>query len=117
VYYDGSSSTACGGGVWPPTLEGTVAGLYMRGAPGRCCLPRNLAGPGEPPTYRELSMLHEILHTLGFVARCAPHHVREGHVNDTPTDLIYAGDEPWRPSVLDAGHDDYYGHGNAGCLI
>jgi hypothetical protein len=39
-----------------------------------------------------------------------------GHVSDSPTDLMYAGDQPWQPSVLDFGKDDYFQHKNAGCL-
>jgi hypothetical protein len=60
-------------------------------------------------------VLHEIIHTLGFVAECAPHHTRAGHVSDYSTDLMYAGSEPWKPESLDIGHDDYYGHSRAGC--
>jgi len=39
-----------------------------------------------------------------------------GHVSDDPTDLKYAGTQPWQPSKLDVGRDDYHGHGKAGCL-
>jgi hypothetical protein len=53
-------------------------------------------------------MLHEILHTLGFVADNAPREHAAGHVPE-PTDLMYAGPQPWRPAVLDVGQDDYYG--------
>jgi len=53
-------------------------------------------------------MLHEIMHTLGFAARGAPHHTQSGHVSENPTDLMYAGDAAWQPSALDVGHDDYY---------
>ncbi|MDQ6745559.1 MAG: hypothetical protein M3Z27_06060 [Actinomycetota bacterium] len=61
-------------------------------------------------------MLHEILHTLGFVPTCAPHFTRNGHVSDRATDLMYAGPLPWQPSVLDVGHDDYYATGRTDCL-
>jgi hypothetical protein len=30
VYYDGSTTAACGGGAWPPTLPGNVGAVYMR---------------------------------------------------------------------------------------
>jgi hypothetical protein len=36
-------------------------------------------------------------------------------VSDDPRDLMYAGPLRWRPSILDIGHDDYYGHAIAGC--
>jgi Divergent InlB B-repeat domain len=50
------------------------------------------------------------------VPTCAAHHTRAGHVSDSPTDLMYAGDEAWRPSVLDVGRDDYYHAHRLGCL-
>ena len=56
----------------------------------------------------DFAILHEVLHTMGFVPTCAPHHTRNGHVSDDPRDIMYAGDEPWRPAVLDVGQDDYY---------
>ena len=56
------------------------------------------------------------MHTIGFVPTCAPNHTRAGHVSDSPTDLMYAGDEPWRPAVLDVGRDDYYHAHRLGCL-
>ena len=56
-------------------------------------------------------MLHELVHTLGFVAACAPHHTLAGHVSDDPRDLMYAGPLAWQPSMLDVGRDDYFGHG------
>jgi hypothetical protein len=118
VYYDGSSPFACGGGAWPPTLPGRVAALYLHGAPPGAppCDTNRFAGPGEPPGYLEFAMIHELLHTLGFVPTCAPHHTRAGHVSDDPSDLMWAGDAPWTPAVLDAGHDDYFHAGLPGCL-
>jgi hypothetical protein len=115
VYYDGSSTYACGGGAWPPALSGQVGALYLHGAPPGfpTCDSIPLAGPGDPPGYHEFAMLHEIIHTLGMVAEAAPHHNLGGHVGDTPSDLMYAGPSPWDPSVLDLGHDDYFGHGQA----
>jgi len=113
VYYDGSSTFACGGGAWPPSLPGRVAAMYLRGAPPGAppCDTNPFAAADAPPSYLEYAMLHEILHTLGFVAECAPNHTRSGHTSDAPTDLMYAGDQPWQPSELDVGRDDYYGHG------
>ena len=61
-------------------------------------------------------MIHEIMHTLGFVPTCAPHHTLAGHVSDDPRDLMYAGSAPWQPSILDVNHDDYYGANVPGCL-
>jgi plastocyanin len=122
VYYDGMSNWSCGGGAWPPTLVGNVAALYLNGlydseVP---CRDNPFAGPGDPPAYAEFAMLHEIMHTLGFVATCAPNHTRSGHTSDNANDLMWAGDGYWAPGgwgamVLDDGHDDYYGHRNGSC--
>jgi len=118
VYYGGKSSYACGGGAWPPNLRGIIAALYLNGAPpGAMPCSRNpFASAQGAPGYWEFSILHEVLHTLGIVAECAPHHTRAGHVSDDPRDLMYAGDQPWQPSILDVGHDDYFKANRAGCL-
>jgi plastocyanin len=123
VYYDGKSKTACGGGAWPPTLPGNVAALYLNGLPNdpNPCRNQNFAAAGGPPTYWEFAMLHEILHTLGFVATCAPNHTRAGHTSENGNDLMWSGNGSWFPdgyaaAVLDFGRDDYYDHSNSGCL-
>jgi hypothetical protein len=62
-------------------------------------------------------MLHEILHTLGAVPTCAPHHHRAGHVSDRTDDIMWAGTGAWQvPGHLDPGRDDYYGHGRSDCF-
>jgi hypothetical protein len=119
VYYDGTSTYACGGGAWPPALRGQVAAMYLRGLPNGAivhCDRNGLAGPGEPPRYIDIGMLHELVHTMGFVATCAPHHHRAGHVSDNANDLMWSGDTAWQlPPRLDIGRDDYYGHGRSDC--
>ena len=118
VYYDGSSTWACGGGAWPPALPGQVAAMYLRGAPPGAppCAGNPLAAPGAPPGYMDIAMLHELLHTRGYVATCAAHHTRAGHTSDNPNDLMWAGDAPWQlPPRLDIGRDDYYGHARTDC--
>lgn len=117
VFYGGSSTYACGGGAWPPTLPGIVAAQYLKGTPPGAppCALNPVGASATSPGYEDFAMLHEILHTIGIVGSCAPHHTRAGHVSDDPRDLMYAGDQPWRPSLLDVGHDDYYGHSIAGC--
>ena len=114
VYYDGGSAVACGGGAWPPVLPGRVGALYLQGAPPgapACNTNPFAASPTSPPGYLEFSMIHELMHTLGFVSSLAPHFTAAGHVSDSPTDLMYAGSLPWTPSTLDVGHDDYYNPG------
>ncbi len=117
VYYDGASTYACGGGAWPPTLTGNVAALYLQGAYGSVhCNANSFTASTDTPGYLEFSMIHEIFHTLGAVAACAPHQVLSGHVSDSNTDLMFAGNQPWNPAALDVGHDDYYGHSNPNCV-
>lgn len=117
VYYGGNAPT-CGGSAWPPSLIGNVAAEYLKGTPpGAPACSTNLVGASaSQPGYFEYAMLHEIFHTLGAVAMCAPNFTQRGHVSDGNTDLMYAGDQPWNPSVLDIGHDDYFGHNNPKCL-
>jgi hypothetical protein len=117
VYYDGHSTFACGGGAWPPVLPGNVAALYLLGEPpGAPPCSTNTLG-ARPPGYFEFAMIHEIMHTMGFVPTCAPHQTLRGHVSDSPRDLMWAGDTPWElPPVLDFGRDDYYKARLPGCL-
>jgi hypothetical protein len=109
VRYDGSSTTSCGGGAWPPSLIGHVAALYLQGAYGDVvCANDQFTADGVVPAINEFKMLHEIMHTLGFVPEDAPHHPLAGHTSDDETDLMYAGNADWNPRVIDSGHDDYY---------
>jgi hypothetical protein len=123
VFYDGTSSTACGGGAWPPQLPGNVAAMYLKGLPDGPvpCSSNQLSPDGTTPGYLDISMLHEIMHTIGFVASCAPNQTRSGHVSDSQDDLMWAGDAPWAPSgwanlQLDVGNNDYYRTGSTSCM-
>ncbi len=60
--------------------------------------------------------LHEMLHGLGAVPRCAPHRYseRSAHVTD-PSDLMYPSEGPG-VKVLDPDRDDYFGHGRPDCV-
>lgn len=106
VYYDGSTTVACGSGPWPPELVGRAVVSYLRATPDGvppCDSNPWPASHDAPAAYRELSMLHEVFHGLGAAPSCAPNHTLAGHTKDTPTDLMYAGDDAWAPSVLDEG--------------
>ena len=119
VYYGGGNPSTCGDGPWPPTLVGNVGVLYLNGTPpgvAGCNTNRFATTTVSQPGYLEFAMIHEIIHTLGFVASCAPNHTRSGHVSDSPQDLMYAGSQPWQPSILDVGRNDYFNHNNPGCL-
>lgn len=117
VFYGGGSTYACGGGAWPPALPGLVAAQYLKGTPpgAIACATNPVGASASQPGYEDFAMLHELLHTMGIVASCAPHFTQAGHVSDDPRDLMYAGPQPWQPSILDVGHDDYFSHANAGC--
>lgn len=116
VYYDGSSSFACGGGAWPPDLPGQVAAMYLKAAySGYNCDTSKFTTSIDSAGYRELAMLHEIVHTLGHVPKCAKNHVSSGHTSEDNRDLMYAGSQAWQPSLVDVNNNDYYKHGISGC--
>ena len=98
-------------------LSSNVVALYLRGTPSGApaCAENPFAANVDAPGYLELAMLHEVFHGLGATAQCAPNHVSAGHVGDEARDLMYAGSQPWRPSWLDVGRNDYWGHGRADC--
>jgi hypothetical protein len=123
VYYDGGSTWACGGADPQPQFRGSFAAMYLQGTPPQAppCS-SNALGAGRLG-YFEFGMLHEIVHTRGFVSACAPNARRDypaGHVGDSPFDLMWAGPEPWGIHLpdrmeLDVGRDDYFEHGRANC--
>jgi hypothetical protein len=62
-------------------------------------------------------LAHEMTHSFGAVASCAPHWDGTGHVNDDPRDVLYQGSQAraWSSLILDPGHDDYYATGRTDC--
>jgi hypothetical protein len=117
VYYGGRSTVTCGNGAYPPALPGNAAVMYLNGEPpnARPCNTNPVGMSVSNPGYFEYLMVHELMHTLGFVAACAPHQTQAGHVSDSNSDVMYAGPLPWVPSVLDVGHNDYYMANIPGC--
>ncbi len=110
VYYDGGNNSACGSAAQPPGLVGVVGGIYLKGLATTafpCAGNPTAATPWASPAYAEFTAAHEILHLLGIVSAAAPNH-SAGHVNNDPTDLMYAGAEPWRPATLDVTKTNYY---------
>lgn len=113
VYYDGGSTHSCGGAGPEPTTGGSVTAMYLKGTPpGAPPCSTNTLGV-SPPGYFEFGMLHEIVHTMGFVPPCAPHVTLRDHVSDSTFDLMWAGNAPWgvdQPGrmQLDVNRDDYY---------
>ncbi len=118
VFYGGDSNWSCGGGAWPPLLNGVVSAIYLKGTPPNApaCATNSFGSSTTAPLYFEIAMLHEILHSIGLVPTCSPNQHLNGHVSDSPNDLMWSGNAPWQlPPTLDIGNDDYFQHGNSGC--
>jgi hypothetical protein len=100
VYYDGPApSNVCGQGLGFPNGVG-FAVVYLQAC---------------DAVETAIVAVHELVHTYGAVPTGAPHMCASpdsGHVCDEPHDLMYpfADGTPLFGLVLDAGHDDYYGH-------
>ena len=107
VYYDGPVQQqspdfeVCGVGDTPSGGLPGIAVVFLQ------------ACEGEENTFRPIVAVHELVHTLDAVSGAAPHHCSNGHVCDVANDLLNASlsGEALETQVLDAGRDDYYGHG------
>jgi hypothetical protein len=103
VYYDGDGSLCGSGGPYPT--------LSLQATDSRTGVPCPTTQLGlTPPGWSDFAMLHEMVHSLGYVRNCAPHFDQTGHVNDSNVDLMW-GNSPWGDvgsMQLDVGHDDYY---------
>jgi hypothetical protein len=126
AFYDGHSTWACGGAKSPALPQ--LGAMYLRAWPShdpRPCSEAPGIGTGLlAPGYFEIGLLHEVMHSLGFTPRCAPHASVDGygdHVDDSPTDIMYGPDVRstagwnWSHAVLDYNHDDYYRARIPGC--
>lgn len=109
VYYEGTNDSSCGNGPSVGVGDGVTV-LYLQGLSGTsyACANNPFSTDPQVATYWEFVPLHEIVHTLSFVHSCAPHG-KDNHTTDDPADLMYAGNQPWRPTAIDPGQDDYYG--------
>jgi hypothetical protein len=104
VYYGGGWNL-CGAGIFRYPVA-VLHGVDSR--TGIAC-PAGTLGQ-DPPGWLDFSMLHEIIHSFGYVQPCAPHHTSTSHVGDSSFDLMW-GDSPWSDlsqMQLDVNHDDYY---------
>ena len=111
VYYDGASTASCGNG------GGAYPSVYLTGSDSRSS--SSCIGPSgtSPPSYLDFSLLHELVHSLGYVPACAPHATSTQHADDSPLDLMW-GNGPWASlegMQLDVGHDDYFDAFLPGC--
>ena len=72
---------------------------------------------------QEATVIHEIFHLMGAVPRCAPNSDGGGHVYGARAgasryDIMQQGGTPSSNPArteIDAGRDDYYGHGRSDC--
>ncbi len=111
AYYEGRNVDRCASAAQPGRLEGTLAALYLNGAPTAaipCSANAFAASPTANPAYLEFLWLHEMFHLQGLVGAAAPNHALAGHVGNDPTDLMYAGSAVWRPSTVDVTKTNYY---------
>ncbi len=127
VYYEGSSTYACGAGAYPPLITARVGTMYLGGLPIGQSVPCGQSHPwGQDslvPNYIDYGMLHELVHSMGIVPASSPNQHQFGHVFDSNAvapnrDLMYSprmgGNDPgWATSdpaglVLDLGKDDYF---------
>ncbi len=101
VYFDGPAvaTDVCGTGGGQFDSGPSFAVVWLSGCPG---LPTDSIAA------------HELLHALGALPDGAPHACPgdPGHPCDSPQDVLYpyASGSPLAQELLDAGHDDYYGH-------
>ena len=91
IFYEGNNEQACASAIF----GGRAAAIYLRAPQFHAC------------TINRRMILHEVLHTFGFVDPNAPGHdpLSPGHVKDT-RDLMsgrFLGEE------LDPGGNDYFG--------
>ena len=111
VYYAGRSGDDCGSA----TAEGRVAVVFVHP---EGCSPQAVGVDRETASTYEAVMVHELLHVFGAVPECAPDRLETtAHVGASVEDLMYSGPE-WSGHAevaIDAGRDDYFGHGRADC--
>jgi hypothetical protein len=130
VYYDGTSTYACGGGAYPPLIKERVGAMYLKAIPiglSQACgdtLP--WGQPSLVPNYIDYGILHELVHSMGIVSMSSPHQHTSGHVYDLgaakpSSDLMYSprpsmADPGWATTsglVIDINSDDYYHAGES----
>jgi hypothetical protein len=97
VYFEGAHLYTCGDA---PSSGGHVAVMYLSSAVSNSsyrCGSDLFATSEDQAGFKEHSMIHEAVHVLGVT-----------HTSDSSTDLMYFGSQPWMPSVVDYGSNDYY---------
>jgi hypothetical protein len=108
TYFDGPT-----GQVGNERVCGQGASPGARGLPGVAVVYLDSCSGATGDVLRPVVAVHEAIHVLGAVDDRAPHGCESGHVCDVDADLMTASlrGEDLDSHVLDAGRDDYYGHG------
>jgi hypothetical protein len=105
IFYDGpvAADDICGTGAGAERRGPSYAVVYLRSS---CDLS---IGDGGGAAFVGA---HELLHALAAVDDAAPHACADGHVCDSPVDLMDAGYRGGllETATLDVNRDDYYGH-------
>jgi hypothetical protein len=117
VYFDGGFRNGeCGG-------NGGVGGIALTIMGGRMDCFLNFSpqanGSGQMRQGSHASvMMHEVIHALDFVARCAPDHddPHPGHLQTISDDLMAFDGSGFTFYRLDKNRSEYYGHNIANCV-
>lgn len=123
AFFDISAAPhACADASHFPDLPGRLAGLYsVANSAGYPCA-NDAYGVGNPAG--DLTMVHEMVHTLGFASKCGKNHASAdniSHTGDDNRDLMWApaagSNLSWDTShmLLDPGNDDYFKQNNPNC--
>ena len=88
---------------------GRFAGLYINNA--RC---RHKYDSGEYQGWDKI-FIHETIHALGGVEKCAKNSDGKYHVSDFASDIMHKNGGGKRPQI-DINRDDYFGHNIDGCF-
>lgn len=104
------------GGAPVPAAEASVNGLGWAFLLPKSCEGCSFATKADGADAQEWNLLGSILHALGFVAACAPHHAGSDSTSDNPADLLALHPDTSGAPQLDPGHDDYFGTKQTTCL-
>lgn len=112
VWYDGPTNSGALACSELTRAQDPTAGLALLDV--RACAGAAFGAEDRSFQQGEAFMAHELLHALGAVPACAPRH-EGGHVSGGGDDLMRPL-PPVAAPLLDPGSDDYFGHGQEGCL-
>lgn len=116
VFFEGSYNNHECGGLGPlggPALM-LIGGSHLCGF--ESSPPANASGELKSLTYAAV-MMHEVIHSLGFVAECAPDHNFDSPSHPkTPSDDVMYFSSAFPFMTLDKNRSQYYDHDIPNCL-